>query len=226
MGFHYACTVMLEVEEWKYERERMVEEQIVARGIKSKPVIDAMRTVPRHLFVDKTYYPQAYNDYPLPIGNDQTISQPYMVAAMTEELKLTGKEKVLEVGTGSGYQTAILALLSHKVYTVERIANLTMKARKTLDSLKFSNINFAVRDGCMGWSDYAPYDAIMVTAGAPDVPTALIQQLADNGRMIIPVGSEYTQVLNRVEKRRGRVHRIELFGCTFVPLVGKGGWNN
>lgn len=217
---------MREVDEWKYERERMVEDQIVARGIKDKPVIEAMRKVPRHLFVDKTYYPQAYNDYPLPIGDDQTISQPYMVAAMTEQLGLTGKENVLEVGTGSGYQTAILALLSDKVYTVERIPALTIRARKTLDKLKFHNISFAVRDGCMGWIDYAPYDAIMVTAGAPEVPTALIKQLADNGCMIIPVGSEHTQVLNRVEKRRGRIHRVELFGCTFVPLVGKGGWNN
>lgn len=216
---------MKEIEEWKHERQRMVKEQICARGITDERVIDAMNRVPRHVFVDKTYYHQAYNDYPLPIGYGQTISQPYMVAAMTELLELKGDETVLEVGTGSGYQTAILALLCAKVYSIERIAELTKQARTILDSLGFQNINLMVGDGSIGWSDYSPYDGIMVTAGAPEIPNALIEQLAENGRLVIPVGDEFSQVLNLVRKHKGRIYRKESFGCTFVPLVGKGGWN-
>ncbi len=216
---------MKETKEWRHERKRMVEEQICARGIADERVIDAMNRVPRHIFVDKTYYHQAYNDYPLPIGYGQTISQPYMVAAMTEFLELKGEETVLEVGTGSGYQTAILALLCAKVYSIERIAELTKQARTILDSLGFQNINLMVGDGSIGWSDYAPYDGIMVTAGAPEIPDALIEQLAENGRLVIPVGDEFSQVLNLVRKHKGRIYRKEFFGCTFVPLVGKGGWN-
>ncbi len=203
----------------------MVKEQICARGIKDEGVIDAMNRVPRHIFVDKTYYHQAYNDYPLPIGYGQTISQPYMVAVMTELLELKGDEKVLEIGTGSGYQTAILASLCAKVYSIERIAELTQRARTTLDSLGFQNINLMVGDGSIGWPDYSPYDGIMVTAGAPEIPNALIEQVAENGRLVIPVGDEYSQVLNVVRKHKGRIFRKELFGCTFVPLLGKGGWS-
>lgn len=215
---------MIEVNEWKHERERMVKEQIVARGVEDIRVIQAMKKVPRHLFIDKTYYHQAYNDYPLPIGQNQTISQPYMVASMTELLELKDDERVLEIGTGSGYQTAILALLCSKVYSVERISELTRKARLTLKQLGFSNINLIVRDGTLGWSDFAPYNGIIVTAGAPEIPNALIEQLANNGRMVIPVGNEASQTLNFVEKHKGRIYRKEFFGCTFVPLVGKGGW--
>ena len=215
---------MIEVSEWKHERERMVKEQIVARGIEDTRVIQAMNKVPRHLFVENTYYHQAYNDYPLPIGQNQTISQPYMVASMTELLELKGNEKVLEIGTGSGYQTAILALLCSKVYSVERISELTRKARLTLKQLGFSNINLIVRDGTLGWSEFAPYNGIIVTAGAPEIPNALIEQLANNGRMVIPVGNEASQTLNFVEKHKGRIYRKEFFGCAFVPLVGKGGW--
>jgi protein-L-isoaspartate(D-aspartate) O-methyltransferase len=215
---------MIKVKEWRHERERMVETQLVARGIQDKNVIEAMKQVPRHMFVNDTYYHQAYNDYPLPIGHDQTISQPYMVAAMTEILELKGNETVLEVGTGSGYQTAILALLCSKVYTVERISDLTVRAKSILKELGFRNINFAMRDGSLGWSEYGPYNGIIVTAGAPEVPNALIEQLAENGRLVIPVGGEYTQVLNLVRKQKGRVFRKELFGCAFVPLVGKEGW--
>jgi protein-L-isoaspartate(D-aspartate) O-methyltransferase len=215
---------VLEVDEWKHERERMVDEQIVARGIEDKRVIDALKKVPRHLFVDKTYYHQAYNDYPLPIGDNQTISQPYMVASMTELLELKGNEIVLEIGTGSGYQTAVLALLCAKVYSVERISELTRKARMVLNKLQFKNINIMVRDGTLGWSDYAPYNGIIVTAGAPDIPNSLIEQLADNGRLVIPVGSESSQTLNLVKKHKGRIYRKEYFGCAFVPLVGKKGW--
>jgi protein-L-isoaspartate(D-aspartate) O-methyltransferase len=216
--------MMIEVTEWKHERERMVNEQIIARGIQDPKVIEAMKKVPRHLFVDKTYYHQSYNDYPLPIGESQTISQPYMVASMTELLELKGSERVLEIGTGSGYQTAILALLCSKVYSVERIPELTRKARVTLRKLGFSNVNLIVRDGTLGWSDFAPYNGIIVTAGAPEIPNALIEQLADNGRMVIPVGTEISQTLNSVEKHKGRIYRKEFFGCAFVPLVGKRGW--
>ena len=216
---------MIEVKEWIFERERMVKEQIIARGIKDNRVIEAIKKVPRHLFVDKTYYHQAYNDYPLPIGQDQTISQPYMVAAMTEILELKGSEKVLEVGTGSGYQTAILALLCSKVYSIERISDLTRKARLKLDKLGFRNINLVVGDGSFGWPDYAPYTGIIVTAGAPEIPNTLINQLDENGRLVIPVGDEYSQILNLVKKHKGRIYRKEFFGCTFVPLVGKIGWH-
>ncbi len=216
---------MRENTEWKFERQRMVKEQIMERGVRDERVIDAMKRVPRHTFVEKTYHHQAYNDYPLPIGYGQTISQPYMVASMTELLELKGAEKVLEIGTGSGYQTAILGLLCAKVYSIERIAELTKQARTTLDDLGFRNINLMVGDGSIGWSDYSPYDGIIVTAGAPEVPTALIEQLAEKGRLVIPVGDEFSQILNLVKKHKGRIYRKEFFGCTFVPLVGKGGWN-
>jgi len=215
---------VIEVNEWKHERERMIKEQIVARGVEDIRVIQAMKKVPRHLFIENTYYHQAYNDYPLPIGQNQTISQPYMVASMTELLELKGDERVLEIGTGSGYQTAILALLCSKVYSVERISELTRKARLTLKQLGFSNINLIVRDGTLGWPEFAPYNGIIVTAGAPEIPNALIEQLANNGRMVIPVGNEASQTLNFVEKHKGRIYRKEFFGCAFVPLVGKGGW--
>jgi protein-L-isoaspartate(D-aspartate) O-methyltransferase len=212
------------IEEWKFERERMVQEQIIARGVKDERVLEAMRKVPRHLFVEKTYYHQVYNDYPLPVGHGQTISQPYMVAVMTELLELKGDEKVLEVGTGSGYQTAVLALLCSKVYTMERIAELTKDARSKLEKLGFRNISFMVGDGSIGWPDYAPYKGIIVTAGAPDIPNALIEQLDENGRLVIPVGHEHCQVLNVVKKHKGRIYRKEIFECTFVPLLGKQGW--
>jgi protein-L-isoaspartate(D-aspartate) O-methyltransferase len=215
---------VIDVKEWRVERERMVKEQIIARGITDERVIDAMMRVPRHLFVDKTYYHQAYNDYPLPIGNGQTISQPYMVAAMTELLELKGNESVLEIGTGSGYQTAILALLCARVFTIERISELSLRARKILNELGFNNINFLVGDGSLGWPDFAPYDGIIVTAGAPDIPRPLIDQLAERGRMVIPIGGEYFQTLNVIKKHKGSIMRKELFECTFVPLVGKEGW--
>lgn len=204
----------------------MVNEQIIARGVKDERVIDAMMRVPRHLFVDKTYYHQAYNDYPLPIGNGQTISQPYMVAVMTELLELKGNESVLEIGTGSGYQTAILALLCNRVFTIERISELSFRARKILNELGFNNINFLVGDGSVGWPDYAPYDGIIVTAGAPETPRALIDQLADKGKLVIPIGGEYFQTLNVIKKHKGVITRKELFECTFVPLVGKEGWED
>jgi protein-L-isoaspartate(D-aspartate) O-methyltransferase len=215
---------MINVDERKIERERMVEGQIVKRGIEDKGVIEAMKKVPRHFFIDKTYYHQAYNDYPLPIGYNQTISQPYMVASMTELLELKSDDKVLEVGTGSGYQTAILALLCSKVYSIERISELLKAARTRLEKLKFQNVKLMIGDGSLGWPDYAPYDGIIVTAGAPEIPNALISQLAEKGRLVIPVGDEFSQVLNVVKKHKGRIYRKESFGCTFVPLIGKGAW--
>ncbi len=215
---------MIEVPEWKHERERMVQKQIVDRGVKDPRVIETMKQVPRHFFVGETYYHQAYNDFPLPIGSQQTISQPYMVAVMTELMELKGPEKVLEIGTGSGYQTAVLALLCDRVYSVERISELASSARQRLTNLGFKNINIMVGDGSLGWPAFSPYDGIIVTAGSPGIPDELISQLADKGIMILPVGGEYAQTLNVIKKHKGRIYRKELFGCAFVPLVGKSGW--
>lgn len=215
---------MIEVKEWRHERERMVKEQIIARGVEDKRVLDAMMRVPRHLFVDDVYQHQAYNDYPLSVGHGQTISQPYMVAVMTELLELKPKDTVLEIGTGSGYQAAILSLLCKMVYTIERITALKERAREKLEKLGITNIAYMTGDGSLGWPQYAPYDGIIVTAGAPEVPNSLIEQLAEKGRLVVPVGSEFFQTLNIVTKQRGRIFRKELFECTFVPLLGKQGW--
>ena len=205
-------------------RRKMVDQQLIPRGINDQRVLAAFTKVPRHSFVPEKYHDRAYGDYPLPIGQKQTISQPYMVALMTQSLELSPNSTVLEIGTGSGYQTAILALLCSKVYSVERISELTRKARTTLKQLGFNNVNLIVRDGTLGWPEFAPYNGIIVTAGAPEIPNSLIEQLADNGRMVIPVGSEVSQTLNLVEKHKGRIYRKEFFGCAFVPLVGKSGW--
>ncbi len=211
--------------QFEVARKRMVESQIIARGIKDRRVIDAMLKIPRHVFVEEAMAAQAYNDNPLPIGEKQTISQPYMVALMTESLELSGREKVLEIGTGSGYQAAVLALLADRVYTMERIRTLALKARKALDSLGLLNINIKISDGTMGWNDEAPFDAILVTAGAPDVPSELVDQLAVGGRLVIPVGDQYEQTLLRIIKREdGSLVRENMLGCRFVKLVGKYGW--
>jgi protein-L-isoaspartate(D-aspartate) O-methyltransferase len=217
---------MIEVQEWKLEREKMVKEQIVGEGIQDPRVIEAMRQVPRHYFVDKIYHHQAYNDFPLPIGNGQTISQPYMVGKMTELLELQPGDHVLEIGTGSGYQTAILAYISKIVYTIERIGELQRSAKQKLQSLGFANISYMIGDGTVGWTECSPFDAIMVTAGAPEIPDPLIKQLADNGRMVIPVGGRSYQVLNFLRKQKNRINREELFDCTFVPLVGRESWKD
>ncbi|HEX2770770.1 MAG TPA: protein-L-isoaspartate(D-aspartate) O-methyltransferase [Geobacteraceae bacterium] len=208
-------------------RKRMIESQIVARGINDSRLIDAMMKVPRHIFVEEAMAAQAYSDSALPIGEKQTISQPYMVALMTEMLHLTGPEKVLEIGTGSGYQTAILARLAARVYTIERIRSLALKARKALDSLGFLNINLRIEDGTCGWEAEAPFDAIVVTAGAPDVPRHLIDQLDIGGRMVIPVGNQSEQLLVRFTKGAdGSVTREESVNCRFVKLIGQFGWND
>lgn len=207
-------------------RLRMVEEQIISRGIKDPKLIEAMKKVPRHLFVEEALQSQAYNDHPLPIGEKQTISQPYMVALMTEALQLTGKEKVLEIGTGSGYQTAILAEISEKVFSIERIRSLAIKARKLLYELGYFNVEIKIFDGTFGWVEEAPFDAIMVTAGAPDIPQPLVDQLAMGGRLVIPLGDPSIQDLIRIIKTEGGIKKEDLGGCRFVKLIGRYGWDN
>jgi protein-L-isoaspartate(D-aspartate) O-methyltransferase len=205
-------------------RLRMVEEQIVARGIKDLRVIAAMKKVPRHLFVEEALQSQAYSDHPLPIGDKQTISQPYMVALMTESLELTGKEKVLEIGTGSGYQTAILAECAAQVFSIERIRTLAVRARELLLRLSYSNIEVKFSDGTYGWADESLFDAIMVTAGAPEIPQPLIDQLKVGGKMAIPVGDTFVQDLIRITKTEEGFKKEDFGGCRFVRLIGKYGW--
>ena len=210
--------------DYRVARERMVNNQLVSRGIKDKGVLSAMRKIQRHLFVEEALIAEAYNDHPLPIGHKQTISQPYIVALMTEALELTGKEKTLELGTGSGYQTAILAELSEKVYTIERIRPLMEQARSLLNELGYINILFKSYDGTLGWEEYAPFDAIMITAGAPKIPEPLLNQLSDGGRMIIPIGDRFSQDLIKVTKVKGDFKEENLGGCRFVDLIGAHGW--
>ena len=206
-------------------RKRMVAE-LVRRGITDQRVLGAMLDIPRHIFVEEAMEGQAYSDGSLPIGEKQTISQPYIVAKMTELLELSGREKVLELGTGSGYQAAVLATLADRVYTVERIRPLALKARKALDSLGLLNVNLRIGDGTDGWSEEAPFDAILVTAGAPYLPECLVEQLAPGGRLVIPVGDRVDQQLVLVTKGvDGRVERQESDGCRFVRLIGKNGWS-
>lgn len=206
-------------------RKRMIETQLVARGIKDRRVIDAMLKVPRHRFVEEAMGAQAYSDSPLPIGEKQTISQPYMVALMTELLELKGSEKVLEIGTGSGYQAAILATLADRVYTVERIRPLALQARRVLDSLGLLNVSLKITDGTTGWEEEAPFDAIMVTAGAPDIPQQYVDQLKVGGRLVIPVGNQVDQVLVQgVKLPDGTLEKRLTVGCRFVRLIGVHGW--
>ena len=215
----------LQNDHFRIARERMVENQIARRGIKDKRVLEAMKKVPRHFFVDEALWDQAYGDFPLPIGEGQTISQPYIVAKMTEELGLKGNEKVLEIGTGSGYQTAILAELAKAVFSVERIPALLKRARQILDKLGYQNVMIKLDDGTWGWKEHAPYDAILVTAGAPTIPTPLIEQLNDPGIMVVPVGDEYSQTLTKLTKKDGKVHTEFLEGVRFVKLIGDHGWS-
>jgi protein-L-isoaspartate(D-aspartate) O-methyltransferase len=207
-------------------RLKMVEEQILSRGIKDPKLIAAMKKTPRHLFVEEALQNQAYSDHPLPIGEKQTISQPYMVALMTEALLLTGKEKVLEIGSGSGYQTAILAELSEKVFSIERIRSLAIRARKLLYELGYFNVEIKIFDGTLGWMEESPFDAIIVTAGSPDIPQSMIDQLAMGGRLVIPVGDANAQDLLRVTKREGGIKKEDLGGCRFVKLIGKYAWED
>ncbi len=205
-------------------RERMLAEQLVRRGIRDARVLQAIGKVPRHLFVDEALAGRAYGDYPLPIGERQTISQPYMVALMTEALELAGHERVLEIGTGSGYQTAILAELCSKVFSIERIKGLADRAVRTLDTLGNYNVLVRVGDGSLGWREEAPFDAILVTAAAPTVPEALVEQLAPKGRLVIPVGDVYNQELRKGVKGEEGMRWSDLGGCVFVKLIGDRGW--
>jgi protein-L-isoaspartate(D-aspartate) O-methyltransferase len=207
-------------------RLKMVEEQLIGRGIKDPRVIAAMKKVPRHLFVEEALQGQAYSDHPLPIGEKQTISQPYMVALMTEALQLKGKEKVLEIGSGSGYQAAVLAELAEKVFSVERIRSLAIRARNLIYSLGYFNFEMKISDGTHGWEEQGPFDAIIVTAGAPDIPQPLVDQLSMGGRLVIPVGDASIQDLIRVTKTGEGIKKEDLGGCRFVKLVGKYGWND
>jgi protein-L-isoaspartate(D-aspartate) O-methyltransferase len=213
---------------YEISRKRMVQEQIMARGISDRRVLDAMLRIPRHIFVQEAFAAQAYSDTPLPIGEKQTISQPYMVALMTELLALKGTEKVLEIGTGSGYQAAVLAVLADRVCTIERIRPLALRARKCLDSLRLFNVMLRINDGDdspVGWEEEAPFDAIIVTAGAPEVPEVLTDQLAVGGRLVIPVGDEAEQRLLKIVKGAdGQLETVASVGCRFVPLIGRQGW--
>jgi len=207
----------------------MVNSQIRARGISDLRVLQAMEKVPRHLFVDEGLTEQAYNDNPLPIDEGQTISQPYIVALMTEALELKGGEKLLEIGTGSGYQTAVLAELGARVFSIERLASLAANARKLLYSLNYFTVAIRVGDGTYGWREEAPFDGIIVTAGAPDIPAILVEQLTVGGRLVVPVGDRYSQSLiklTRLSEDTGDVKREELGGCRFVNLIGVYGWKS
>jgi protein-L-isoaspartate(D-aspartate) O-methyltransferase len=202
----------------------MVERQIARRGITSPRILDAFLDTPRHLFIPENQRLYAYEDGPLPIGKGQTISQPYIVAYMTKHLNLGGDERVLEIGTGSGYQAAILGKLAAEVHTVERHPSLAKRATQLLADLGFENIQVHLGDGTKGLLDFAPYDAIMVTAAAPDVPVPLLDQLADGGRLIMPVGSRVGQVLHLYQRRGKEIIRDDLTPVAFVPLIGDHGW--
>jgi protein-L-isoaspartate(D-aspartate) O-methyltransferase len=213
--------------EYDSKRNQMVESQLVQRGIRDPKVINAFKKVPRHLFLDEALWPQAYEDHPVPIGEKQTISQPYIVALMTEALQLTGTEKVLEIGTGSGYQTAILAEVAEHVYSIERIPSLAKRARKTLDKLNYTNVMITIGDGTAGWEEYSPYQAIIVTAAAPDAPDPLLRQLDTQGRLIVPIGDEYFQDLMLYVKEGEDRYREENYGgVRFVKLIGDYGWRD
>ena len=208
------------------DRTRMVDEQIARRGIVDERVLAAMRRVPRHLFVDEALRDRAYGDHALPIGEEQTISQPYIVALMTSLLRLTGQEKVLEIGTGSGYQTAVLAEIARRVCSIERLPRLAQRARAVLDGLGFSNVWVRVGSGTLGWPDEAPFDRIVVTAGGPSVPPPLFEQLSAGGIMILPLGDLEAQTLTVVENVNGTMRLTPHGDCKFVRLVGKYAWDN
>lgn len=215
------------IDKYKKPRMKMVTSQLISRGVSDDRVLKAMEKIPRHLFVGEGLQDQAYADNPLPIGDRQTISQPYIVALMTEALELKGNEKVLEIGTGSGYQAAILAELAERVFSIERIGSLADKARKVLESLNYYNVLIRVGDGTYGWREESPFDAIIVTAGAPDVPGTLLEQLAIGGRLVVPTGDRYTQKLLRLTRTSESLDNTEtkdLGGCRFVNLIGEYGW--
>ncbi|MEW5802437.1 MAG: protein-L-isoaspartate(D-aspartate) O-methyltransferase [bacterium] len=211
--------------EYQIQRERMVQEQLIARGIKDTGVLQAMRKIPRHLFVEEAFAMRAYGDHPLPIGEKQTISQPFIVGYMIEALAVNKNSRILEIGTGSGYQTAVLAEICQKVYSIERIKGLAQKAQRLLGQLGYHNFQIMVDDGSKGWAEKAPFDGIAVSASSPSVPVTLCEQLDEGGRMIIPVGTEKSQTLRFVYKRDGQIFEDKKLRCTFVKLIGEYGWN-
>jgi protein-L-isoaspartate(D-aspartate) O-methyltransferase len=215
----------LTIQAYAGQRRKMVEEQVLGRGIKDLSVMEVLSRVPRHLFVDSSLRHKAYGDFPLPIGENQTISQPYIVGLMTEALQLTGGARVLEIGTGSGYQTAVLAELASHVFTIERIRPLFQKTKKLLEGLRYQNIVFKAFDGTYGWRDQSPFDAILISAATPSIPPALIEQLADKGRLVVPVGERKSQDLIVLNKNGGQIIKQKIGSCKFVPLIGKFAWS-
>jgi len=212
---------ILSVDMWTLKRNEMVERQIRRRGINDPSVLKAMRKVPRHEFVPREAREYSYEDYPLPIGYNQTISQPYIVAAMTEALKLTPEKKVLEIGTGSGYQAAVLAEIVKNVYSIEIVPELAKRAKEILSQLNYTNVNVRAGDGYIGWPEEAPFDAIIVTCAPDNIPAPLVKQLNEGGSIVIPVGGRFGQQLIRVTKKEGKLFSENLMGVIFVPMTGK-----
>lgn len=215
-----SSSIMALAEDFETLRERMVTEQIERRGVKDKAVLDAMRRVERHRFVPLNLQRFAYDDTALPIGEGQTISQPYIVALMTELLQLKGTEKVLEIGTGSGYQAAVLAELTKEIYTIEILPKLADSAQRLLAELGYRNVHVKCGDGYLGWPEFAPFDAIIVTCATREIPQPLIEQLAEGGRMVIPQGEEYQQ-LKLLVKSKGRIVQKDIISVRFVPMISK-----
>jgi len=209
---------------YRIERERMVENQLKKRGIHNSQVLEAFRKVPRHQFVPRNLSGEAYTDGPLPIGEGQTISQPYMTAIMTQSAEVVPGDRVLEIGTGSGYQSAILAELGAEVYTIERVPELLEQAREALRQLHYEKLHTRMGNGTLGWEEEAPFDIILITAGAPEIPAPLLEQLAIRGRLVIPLEETYSHVLYVVRRTREGFHKERGERCTFVPLIGKYGW--
>jgi len=207
-------------------RKRMVEEQLIPRGIKNQRILDAFYKIERHKFIPEDLRNSAYADYPLPIGEGQTISQPYIVALMTECLDLTGQERILEIGTGSGYQAAILAEIAKEVYSIERFENLAKRAQAIINELGYTNVKIKVGDGTLGWPEVAPFDRIVITAASPRIPLPLTGQLKENGKLILPLGESFTQILTVIENKQGKLESTQICGCVFVPLVGKYGYRD
>jgi protein-L-isoaspartate(D-aspartate) O-methyltransferase len=209
---------------WQAARDQMVETQIAARGVKDERVLSAMRKIPRHIFIPGEVRSAAYADYPLPIGHGQTISQPYIVAVMTALLQISPKDRVLEIGAGSGYQAAILGTLADEVISIERIPEVALLARENLSAAGITNVRIIVGDGTLGYLEKAPYDGVLITAATPAVPPPLIDQLSDGGRLVAPVGSRDLQELIRLTKRGNDLTREFFGGVVFVPLLGEHGW--
>ena len=211
--------------DYEVARARMVKEQLIKRGINDERVLMAIGSVPRHIFLDQAFWPRAYGDHPLPIGHNQTISQPYIVALMCQELKLEEGKKILEIGTGSGYQSAVLAVMGYSVYTIERYEELSVRAEDIIKRLEITGVHFKIGDGSIGWEKESPFDGIIVTAGAPAVPEDLMEQVITGGKIIIPVGDRFSQRMQIIEKGEKIIEKRDICGCTFVPLVGKQGWD-